>query len=64
MITADTDMHTDINLIINRLIALSLQNNPLLSQDGLIFVSTLDGTLYAVNKITGHVQWSLKEGKL
>lgn len=28
-----------------------------------LFVSTLDGTLYAVHKNTGEIRWSIKEGK-
>ena len=38
------------------------QHNPLTSQESLLFVSTLDGSLHAVSKATGRIQWSLKGG--
>ncbi|ELU05837.1 hypothetical protein CAPTEDRAFT_186737, partial [Capitella teleta] len=33
----------------------------LISSDGLLFVSTLDGSFHAVSKADGQIQWSLKE---
>ena len=32
--------------------------------DQLLFVSTLNGTLYAINKHNGKVRWKLHEGKI
>ena len=31
--------------------------------ESLLFVSTLDGNLHAVNKRSGSIKWTLKEGK-
>ena len=40
-----------------------LQTNPLTSAESLLFVSTLDGSLHAINNLSGEIQWTLKEGR-
>ena len=38
------------------------QSNPLTSADSLLYISTLDGSLHGVSKVSGEIQWTLKEG--
>ena len=45
------------------IVVILFQANYLSLHDSLVFVSTLDGTLHAVSKMTGKTQWTLQEGK-
>ena len=36
---------------------------PYTGHDGLLLVSTLDGSMHAMNQRTGQTIWTLKEGK-